>query len=98
VFTLNGVVDKSYNNSLKRWHCSIYIVQTRINKGKKEIRIVQYLSPKVVITRALDKAKRNRWLLRCSFAFISYKKDRRCKEVLKAIKNYMLIDGIYVLI
>jgi len=60
IFILNRVVDRSYNNSLKRWHYSILIVQTRINKGKEEIRIVQYLSPKVVITHALDKAERNR--------------------------------------
>jgi hypothetical protein len=40
VFTLNRVVDGYYNNSLKCWHSSIYIVQTRINKGKEEIRIV----------------------------------------------------------
>ena len=98
MFTLNGVVDGSHNNSLKRWRCSILVVQTRINKGKEEMRIVQYPSPKVVITRVLDKAERNRWLLRCSFAFISYKKDKWYKEVLKAIKNYMLIDGIFVLI
>ena len=40
VFTLNKVVDRSYNNSLKYWRFSIYIVQTKINKGKEEIRIV----------------------------------------------------------
>ena len=73
-------------------------MQTRINKGKEEIRIVQYLSPKAVIIHALDKAKRNGWSLRCSFAFIGYIKNKRCKEVLKAIENYMLIDGIFVLI
>jgi hypothetical protein len=73
-------------------------VQTRINKGKEEIRIVQYPSPKVVITHALDKAERNRWSLRCSFAFISYIEGKRYKEVLKAIKDHMLIDGKFVLI
>ena len=98
VFTLNKVVNGSHNNSLKRWRFSINIVQTRINKGKEEIRIVWYQLPKVVITYALDKAKRNRWLLKYSFVFISYKKSKRCKEVLKAIKNYILIDGIFVLI
>ena len=98
VFTLNRVVDRHYNNSLKRWHSSIYIVQTRINKGKEEVRIVQYPSPKVVITYTLDKAKRNRQLLRCSFAFISYIEGKRYKEVLKAIKDYMLIDRKFVLI
>jgi len=36
------------------------MVQTRINKGKEEIRIVQYLLPQAVITHALDKAERNR--------------------------------------
>jgi len=62
------------------------------------MRIVQYLSPELVITYVLDKAERNRWLLRCSFAFISYKKSKRYKEVLKAIKNHILIDRIFVLI
>ena len=51
-------------------------MQIRINKGKEEIRIVQYPLLKAVITYALDKAKRNRWLLRCSFAFISYVKNK----------------------
>lgn len=98
VFTLNGVVDGSHDNSLKRWHSSVLVVQTRINEGKEEMRIVQYPSPKVVITHALDEAERNGWSLRCSFAFIGYAKDGRCKEVLKAIKNHVLIDGIFVLI
>ena len=98
VFTLNKVVDKSYNNSLKRWRSSINIVQTKINKGKEEIRIVQYPSPKAVIMYALDKAKRNRQLLRYSFIFISYKKSKQYKEVLKAIKNYILINRIFILI
>ena len=98
VFTLNKVVDGSYNNSLKRQRSFINIVQTKINKGKEEIRIVQYLSPKAVIIHALDKAKRNGWSLRCSFAFISYEKSKQCKEVLKAIKNHILIDRIFVLI
>jgi len=73
-------------------------VQTRINKGKEEMRIVQYLLPKVVITHALHEAKRNRWSLRYSFVFISYKNSKWYKEVLKAIKNYALIDGIFILI
>ena len=73
-------------------------MQTRINKGKEEIRIVQYLLLQAVITHALDEARRNRWLLRCSFAFISYAKNKRYKEVFKAIKNYMLIDRIFILI
>ena len=62
------------------------------------MRIVQYPSPKVVITYMLDKAERKGWSLRCSFAFIGYKDSERCKEVLKAIKNYILIDRIFVLI
>jgi hypothetical protein len=62
------------------------------------MRIVWYISLEVVITYALDKAERNRWSLRCSFVFISYKKSKRCKEVLKAVKNHMLINGIFVLI
>ena len=98
VFILNGVVDGSYNNSLKCQRSFIYIVQTRINKGKEEMRIVQYPSLKVVITHMLDKAERNRWSLRCSFVFISYIKNKQCKEVLKAIKNYVLIEGIFILI
>ena len=98
VFTLNRVVDGYYNNSLKRQHSSILIVQTKINKGKEEIRIVQYSLPKVIIIYILDEAKRNKQSLRYSFAFIGYKKDRRCKEVLKAIKNYVLIDRIFILI
>jgi len=40
IFTLNGVVDGSYNNSLKCWRSFVRMVQTRINKGKEEIRIV----------------------------------------------------------
>ena len=98
VFTLNGVVDRFYDNSLKCQRSFILIVQTRINKGKEEIRIVQHKSLGAVITYILDKAKRNRWLLRYSFAFISYKGDRRRKEVLKAIKNYILINRIFILI
>ena len=98
VFTLNEVVNGFYDNSLKRWRPSILIVQTRINKGKEEIRIVQYLLPKVVITHILRKAKRNRWSLRYSFAFISYIEGKRYKEVLKAIKNHALINRIFVLI
>ena len=98
IFTLNGVVDRSYNNSLKYWRSSIYIVQTKINKGKEKIRIVQYLLLQAVITHTLDKAERNRQLLRCSFIFIGYAKNKRYKKVLKAIKNYMLIDRIFVLI
>jgi len=62
------------------------------------MRIVQYLLPKVVIIYILDEAKRNKWSLRCSFMFISYKKNRQCKEVLKAIKNHMLINRIFILI
>ena len=73
-------------------------MQTRINKGKEEMRIVQYPSLKVVITHMLDKAERNRWLLRYSFVFISYKKSKWYKEVLEAIKNYVLIEGIFILI
>ena len=73
-------------------------MQTRINKGKEEMRIVQYPSPKVVITYALDEAERNRWSLRYSFAFIGYIEGKRYKEVLKAIKDYMLIDGKFILI
>ena len=98
VFTLNEVVDRSYNNSLKRQRPSILIVQTRINKGNKEIRIVQYLLLEAVITYILEEAKRKGWSLRCSFAFISYKKSKQYKEVLKAIKNYILIDRIFILI
>ena len=98
VFMLNGVINRSYNNSLKCQRSFIYIVQTRINKSKEEIRIVQYLLLQAVITYALDEAERNRWLLRYSFVFISYVKNKRCKEVLKAIENYMLIDRIFVLI
>ena len=98
VFTLNGVVDGFHDNSLRRWHSSVHAVQTRINKGQEEMRIVQYPSPNAVITHALDEAERNGWSLRCSFAFIGYEKDERCGEVLKAIKNHMLIDGIFVLI
>ena len=98
VFTLNRVIDGSYNNSLKCWRSFIRIVQTRINKGKEEIRIVQYPSLQAVITHALDEAKRNGWSLRYSFAFIGYVKNKRYKEVLKAIKNYILIDGIFILI
>ena len=98
VFTLNEVVDGSHNNSLKCQRSFIRIVQTKINKGKEEIRIVQYLSPKAVITYTLDKAKRNRWSLRCSFAFISYIKNKWYKKVLKAIENYILIDKIFILI
>ena len=73
-------------------------MQTRINKGKEEIRIVQYPSLKVVIAYTLDKAERNGWSLRCSFAFIGYIEGKRYKEVLKAIKDYMLIDRKFVLI
>ena len=62
------------------------------------MRIVQYPSPKLVIMYALDKAERNGWLLRYSFAFISYIEGRRYKEVLKAIRGYILIDRIFVLI
>ena len=98
VFTLSGVVDGSYNNSLKCQYSSIFIVQTRINKGKEEIRIVRYISLEVVIIYTLDKAERNRWLLRYSFTLISYKKSKQYKEVLKAIKNYILIDRIFILI
>jgi len=86
VFTLNGVVDGSYDNSLKCWRSFILIVQTRINKGKEEIRIVRYLSPEAVITHALDKAKRNRWLLRCSFAFIGYERVSGVKKSLKLLR------------
>ena len=98
VFTLSGVVDRSYNNSLKCQCSSIFIVQTRINKGKEEIRIVQYTSLEVVIIYTLDKAKRKRQSLRYSFILISYKKSKQYKEVLKAIKNYILIDRIFILI
>lgn len=98
VFTLNGVVDGSHNNSLKRWHSSVFAVQTRINEGQEEMRIVQHPSPNVVITHALDEAERNGWSLGCSFAFIGYEGGERCKEILKAIKNHVLIDGIFVLI
>ena len=52
----------------------------------------------MAIIYTLDKAKRNRWLLRYSFAFISYARSKRYKEVLKAIKNYILIDRIFILI
>jgi hypothetical protein len=98
VFTLNRVVDGYYDNYLKCWRSSVHMVQTRINKGKEEMRIVEYPSPMVAITHALDEAERNGWSLRCSFAFIGYAKNERCKKVLKAIENYVLIDGIYVLI
>jgi hypothetical protein len=60
VFTLNRVVDGYYNNYLKCWRSSIHIVQTKINKGKEEMRIVEYLLPIVAITHALDEAKKNR--------------------------------------
>ena len=95
---LNKVMDGHYNNSLKYQHSSVYVVQTKINKGKEEIRIVQYLLLKVVIVHVLDKAKRNRQSLKCSFAFIGYIKGKRYKKVLKAIKDYMLIDGKFILI
>ena len=98
VFTLNRVVDRSHNNSLKCQRSSVYIVQTKINKGKEEIRIVQYLLLEVVIIYALDKAERNKQLLRYSFAFIGYVKNKQYKEVLKAIENYILIDKIFILI
>ena len=98
VFTLNKVVNRSYNNSLRYQRPPVLIIQTRVNKSKEEIRIVQYLLPKVVITHALDKAKRNRWLLRCNFIFMGYKKNKRPKEVLKTVKNYILINRIFILI
>jgi hypothetical protein len=73
-------------------------VQTKINRGKEEIRIVQYPLLKVVVVYALDKVKRNRWSLRCSFTFINYTKNEWYKEVLKVIENYILINRIFVLI
>jgi hypothetical protein len=98
VFTLNRVVNRSYNNSLKCCCFSIYIVQIKINRGKEEIRIVQYPLLKVVVAHTLDEAKKNRWSLRYSFVFISYTKNKWCKEVLKVIKNHILINGIFILI
>ena len=98
VFTLNEVVDGFYNNSLKCQRSSVLVIQTKINKDKEEIRIVQYLLLKVVIRHILNKAKRNRQSLRYSFTFISYIEGKQYKEVLKAIRGYILIDRIFVLI
>ena len=98
VFMLNKVVNRFYDISLKRQRFFILVVQTKINEGKEEIRIVRYLSLRLIIIYMLDEAKRNKQSLRCSFIFISYKKDRRYKEVFKAIKNHVLIDGIFILI
>ena len=98
IFILNRVVDGFYNNSLRCWCFSVFVIQTRINKGKEEIKIVKYLLLRVVIIYILNKAKRYKQLLRCSFAFISYKKDKQSKEVLNTIRNYVLINKIFILI
>jgi len=46
----------------------------------------------------LYKVKRNGWSLRYSFVFIGFIGGKWCKEILKAIRGYILIDRIFVLI